>query len=356
MSAISSKALLKTTDPYKYNAGSELEEELGYYNTFFRKYDAQIGRFTGVDILAESTTGLSPFHFGNNNPIMFNDPTGALSDPGTGRMQKGTDGNYHVGWVSEMQWNNAGFLNWGSMMDASGGGSVSGLSNIWGLTVGTVVKNMGFGDHFRQNKKGDWGYWQQFSSSNKSTEKGMLDEVVVGTKFINISSLLRFNGGGFGRLMQSGGGYGASTSTAEGSLITSKGNNSAIDLGGADYLNANISIGNFYGFGLNLTASLDKFGNLFVAAPGISFGKSLALISASATLNNLTSNPNPSETQSINFLSGHGFNASAGAGNGVSGSWSPGNGFSKGTGFYTPQVGVSYNYTPDLLIFKHIIK
>jgi len=61
MSAISSKALLKTTDPYKYNAGSELEEELGYYNTFYGKYDAQIGRFTGVDILAESTAGLSPF-------------------------------------------------------------------------------------------------------------------------------------------------------------------------------------------------------------------------------------------------------------------------------------------------------
>jgi len=77
MAAISSKAILKTTNPYKYNAGSELEEELNYYNTFYRKYDAQIGRFTGVDILAESTAGLSPFQFGNNNPIMFNDPTGA---------------------------------------------------------------------------------------------------------------------------------------------------------------------------------------------------------------------------------------------------------------------------------------
>jgi len=77
MSAISSKAILKTTDPYKYNAGSELEEELNYYNTFYRKYDAQIGRFTGVDILSESTVGLSPFQFGNNNAVMFNDPTGA---------------------------------------------------------------------------------------------------------------------------------------------------------------------------------------------------------------------------------------------------------------------------------------
>ncbi len=76
MSAISSKALLKTTDPYKYNAGSELEEELGYYNTFFRKYDAQIGRFTGVDIRSEESTEMSVYNFGANNPVMYNDPFG----------------------------------------------------------------------------------------------------------------------------------------------------------------------------------------------------------------------------------------------------------------------------------------
>jgi len=76
MSPISSKALLKTTDPYKYNAGSELEEELGYYNTFFRKYDAQIGRFTGVDVRSEESAGMSVYNFAANNPIMFNDPLG----------------------------------------------------------------------------------------------------------------------------------------------------------------------------------------------------------------------------------------------------------------------------------------
>jgi len=67
--AISSKAILKTTNPYKYNAGSELEEELNYYNTFYRKYDAQIGRFTGVDIRSEESAGMSVYNFGANNPV-----------------------------------------------------------------------------------------------------------------------------------------------------------------------------------------------------------------------------------------------------------------------------------------------
>ena len=77
MAAISDKAIKKNTTPYKYNAGSELEEELNYYSTFYRKYDAQIGRFTGVDILSESSAGLTPYQFGGNNPVMYNDPSGA---------------------------------------------------------------------------------------------------------------------------------------------------------------------------------------------------------------------------------------------------------------------------------------
>ncbi len=78
MAGISSKAALRSLSAYKYNAGSELEDEggLNYYNTFYRKYDAQIGRFTGIDIKAESFAGLTPFQFGNNNPAMFNDPMG----------------------------------------------------------------------------------------------------------------------------------------------------------------------------------------------------------------------------------------------------------------------------------------
>jgi RHS repeat-associated protein len=54
----------------------EDEGELNYSNTFYRKYDAQIGRFTGVDMKAEEFVGLTPYNFGGNNPVMFNDPMG----------------------------------------------------------------------------------------------------------------------------------------------------------------------------------------------------------------------------------------------------------------------------------------
>ncbi|HTC00973.1 MAG TPA: RHS repeat-associated core domain-containing protein [Ferruginibacter sp.] len=77
MAGISSQAAKKTPSPYKYNAGSELEDELNYYNTDYRKYDPQIGRFTGVDILSEQSMGLTPYQFGADDPTMFNDPTGA---------------------------------------------------------------------------------------------------------------------------------------------------------------------------------------------------------------------------------------------------------------------------------------
>ena len=114
MFAISDKAALKANTPYKYNAGCELEEDgIDYYNTFYRKYDAQIGRFTGVDILAEVTADLNPYQFGNNNPVMFNDPMGDFARTPGGKVNvftKGPDGNRHIAWYSEMLWNSAGFF------------------------------------------------------------------------------------------------------------------------------------------------------------------------------------------------------------------------------------------------------
>jgi uncharacterized protein RhaS with RHS repeats len=47
---------------------------------FFRDYDAALGRFTGIDALASQYSSLSTYHFGLNNPVMFNDPTGAAGE------------------------------------------------------------------------------------------------------------------------------------------------------------------------------------------------------------------------------------------------------------------------------------
>src|SRR5690606_5942018 len=45
----------------------------------FRLYDGALGRFFGIDLLADMFTDHSPYHFGYNNPISFMDPTGLSS-------------------------------------------------------------------------------------------------------------------------------------------------------------------------------------------------------------------------------------------------------------------------------------
>lgn len=72
----------------QFNGGSELQDELvgaeaGVYSTFYRTYDPTIGRFTGVDPLADQYTDQSDYQFANNDPVNFNDPSGALSEFGS---------------------------------------------------------------------------------------------------------------------------------------------------------------------------------------------------------------------------------------------------------------------------------
>ena len=68
--------------PYRFNGQSEHEEyaDLHWYQTPFRPYDPQLGRFWGVDLLADDFASISPMQFAFNNPISFNDPTGLASD------------------------------------------------------------------------------------------------------------------------------------------------------------------------------------------------------------------------------------------------------------------------------------
>jgi RHS repeat-associated protein len=65
---------------FLYNAGSELNASSGWYETMFRGYDPALGRFLQVDPLAVSEQAL--YQYAGNNPIMFNDPLGAMKhDP-----------------------------------------------------------------------------------------------------------------------------------------------------------------------------------------------------------------------------------------------------------------------------------
>ena len=86
-----------------YNGGSEWQNDSpsgtynlpDYYETFNRNYDATIGRFIGVDPMAESAESLSSYQYAGCNPIVGNDPDGdipmpnpprAISGPNTGEF------------------------------------------------------------------------------------------------------------------------------------------------------------------------------------------------------------------------------------------------------------------------------
>jgi len=49
----------------KFNGGVEFEEDYGVnlYSTFYRKYDPQIGKFSGVDCQSEASMGMSVYQF-----------------------------------------------------------------------------------------------------------------------------------------------------------------------------------------------------------------------------------------------------------------------------------------------------
>ena len=63
-----------------YNGGSEWQNDFGdlpdLYQTYYRSYDAALGRFTGIDPKAELTESWSPYHYAGNNPVLYNDPMG----------------------------------------------------------------------------------------------------------------------------------------------------------------------------------------------------------------------------------------------------------------------------------------
>ena len=92
---------------------------------------------------------------------------------------------------------------------------------------------------------------------------------------------------------------------------------------------------------------MDRYGHAHISPFGVSVGKSLSSVSYSVTGNWLMQNQKPTEQQLNNFLTGHGFNFGGGAGFGGSESYTPGSGWAMGTGYYSPQIGGSYNYTPS---------
>ncbi len=84
MAGISSKASAfgDPKNKYLFNAATELNTDLDlqYYETPFRSYDPQIGMFRQPDPMADMYAFITPYQFAFNNPLLYNDPTGAITE------------------------------------------------------------------------------------------------------------------------------------------------------------------------------------------------------------------------------------------------------------------------------------
>ncbi len=65
---------------YGFN-GMEQNKEVDLYSTAYRMYNPALARFNGVDPAASLLASYSTYHFSFNNPVNFNDPSGAMPIP-----------------------------------------------------------------------------------------------------------------------------------------------------------------------------------------------------------------------------------------------------------------------------------
>ena len=89
---------------YLYNRGAEWQNDYAdlpdLQQTFYRNYDAALGRWVSVDPQAESAESLTPYQYAGNNSVMGNDPLGDLSqvqwDFILDQFDNGIKGNYYL--------------------------------------------------------------------------------------------------------------------------------------------------------------------------------------------------------------------------------------------------------------------
>lgn len=151
-----------------YNAGSEWQDDIDgladYYSTFFREYDPVIGRFNGVDPMAEATDNITTYAYSNNNPVNFNDPLGNTKQP---TLAEQMQAEYRA-WHDPQYGDNSSWATldiymsmWGWGDWSGGGGGGMSQSDFYSTYAGLKMRINDFrsGTKHGFNSFGEFGYW-----------------------------------------------------------------------------------------------------------------------------------------------------------------------------------------------------
>ena len=176
---------------YLYNAGSELNEATSNYEMMFRNYDPAIGRMSGVDPMVNSFASLTPYNYSFNDPVFWNDPSGAIADNSNANSNSEKEeyedcscGMYGSNW--NLATYGGGFGKYGvatgwsdgyvdMILDAKQGdaqaletyGAMHGVSPIGDVNIMNSLKQAGLLDF---NSSGDAGFWSDDTSSPLTIE------------------------------------------------------------------------------------------------------------------------------------------------------------------------------------------
>lgn len=170
-----------------YNSGAEWQDDFGdmpdLQQTFYRMYDAALGRFIAVDPMAEASESFGTYHYSFDNPVMFNDPLGDQADPttqsyggmhgGYGRVSPGS-GNHWSDGMTYNDWNPwTGSDTYRNLL-------ADGYSD-WG---GDLVKYGQSGKMTYGERKGKSGYWIDNNGNPSYGGPGQLSTINIGRKFV----------------------------------------------------------------------------------------------------------------------------------------------------------------------------
>jgi RHS repeat-associated protein len=150
-----------------FSDGSGLE----LYETTYRLYDPQIGRFHQIDALSELNFNWSTYAFAQNNPILFSDPYGLDTirgklpkgyDPQPGDVwinKKGKEAVYDAedGWVQSQTMQNVTVGNSANKNGSNGVNSANFYTGLYGIGWDAWYNTQYKGDWMYRNSKGQVG-------------------------------------------------------------------------------------------------------------------------------------------------------------------------------------------------------